>query len=203
MATPAKYIVLEGIDGTGKSTLARSIANALASLGDVVVTEEPTRTGTGARIRKLLTDHATSLSVDDWLELFESDRADHMANVVQPALARGAWVVQDRSFYSTAAYQGAQGADVRDVLRRNRQIAIEPGLVLILTLDPAESLRRAHVRRGQEAELFEREDFLGRVSAIFASLKGANIAHIDARPGAEVVLASAMTEVRRRFPSCM
>ncbi len=194
------YIVLEGIDGTGKSTLAAGIAARLRELGgSVVVTEEPTRGPEGLEIRRRLSEPNVETSLEEWLSLFETDRQRHMREVVQPALARGYWVVQDRSFYSTAAYQGAQGADVADVIARNRALAIEPGLVLLLVLDPDVSLERARLRQGSQMEVFERADFLRRVASIFESLERENLVRLDASQPPEVVLRDALGAIESRF----
>lgn len=197
--SPPKYIVIEGIDGTGKSTLATGIAKFLTAHGRVIRTEEPTRGPTGQAIRRLLGSHSREVSVREWLELFETDRAHHMETVVKPALDRGDWVIQDRSFYSTAAYQGSQGVSPDDILARNRAFAVEPGLVLILDLDPAISLKRTQARLGMEAEVFEREEFLTLVADAFKSFKGPNIRRIDASKSAGQVLNDALAHIRLHF----
>lgn len=166
----ARYIAIEGIDGSGKSTLIKGLAAELAKRGmQVVTTEEPTRGAHGREIRARLGDKSRTLSGEEWLTLFEADRREHMDNTVRPALAAGKWVLSDRSFYSTAAYQGAQGVDVDEILRRNRAFAVEPDLVVILDLDPVESVRRIREKRRMETDAFERTEFLARVRAIYRS----------------------------------
>lgn len=197
--SPPKYIVIEGIDGTGKSTLATGIAKFLIAHGRVIRTEEPTRGPTGQAIRRLLGSHSREVPVKEWLELFETDRAHHMETVVKPALERGDWVIQDRSFYSTAAYQGSQGVSPDEILARNRAFAVEPGLVLILDLDPAISLKRTQARLGMEAEVFEREEFLTLVADAFKSFNGQNIRRIDASKSPGQVLNDALAHIRLHF----
>ncbi|MCA8940526.1 MAG: dTMP kinase, partial [Planctomycetes bacterium] len=187
------YIVIEGIDGTGKSTLIKGIADALRQGGvsDLERYEEPTDGPNGQKIRELLASDDNIMSAEEWLLLFESDRRDNVARVV-PALERGAFVLQDRSFYSTAAYQGAQGMDVAEILRRNRAFAPEPDMVLVLDLDPKIALERIQKRKAMEADAFEREEYLARVRMIYHAMKGRNLAVIDAEQSPEAVLASAL-----------
>jgi len=196
---PTKYIVLEGIDGTGKSTLAGGITAFLGRHGKVVRTEEPTRGPIGQKIRRMLGAKSRDVPVSEWLAMFEADRREHMEATVRPALERGDWVVQDRSFYSTAAYQGSLGVDPEEILRRNRAFAVEPGLVLILDLDPLSALGRARARLGMEAEVFEREEFLVFVAERFKAFRGHNIRRVDASHSAPQVLMDALAHVRVMF----
>jgi dTMP kinase len=199
-ASPQHYIAVEGIDGTGKSTLIAAIAAHLRSQHHTVLTtEEPTRGVHGKTIREHLGSKSKTLTGAQWLDLFEADRREHMETTVKPALARGEFVVSDRSFYSTAAYQGAQGENAPAILARNRSFAVEPGLVIILDLDPATSLARVARRRGMEADAFERRDFLERVAANFAAMTGPNIVHVDAAKSPEVVAADAIAAINARF----
>jgi dTMP kinase len=98
-----RLLALEGIDGSGKSTQARALADALGAQ----LTHEPGATPVGARLRELLlAPDAPPLSVRTEALLMAADRAEHVAQVIQPALAAGAWVVTDRFSASTIAYQG-------------------------------------------------------------------------------------------------
>lgn len=109
MAARGRLIALEGIDGCGKSTQARAVAAALGAQ----LTFEPGATPAGAELRRiLLAPDAPHLSLRGEALLMVADRAEHVANVVEPALASGAWVVTDRYADSTIAYQGyGQGLD--------------------------------------------------------------------------------------------
>lgn len=139
----AKFIVLEGGEGTGKSTLLPRLAARLRGEGILVLeTREPGGTPVGEGVRVLLRD-----SLDPWAEtfLFLAARAQLTAEVIRPALAQGVWVLCDRFAASTLAYQGyGRGLDLQ-ALRLLNAVAtgrLEPDLTILLDLDPAEGLRR-------------------------------------------------------------
>ena len=187
-----RLIVLEGIDGTGKTTLAARLAERLRAGGlDVVETREPWTSAAGRRLRELLARPDRRTSGAEELALFHSDRCEHVAQVVRPALARGAWVVQDRTFWSTAAYQGARGVPVAEILARSLAIAPLPDLTILLTLAPERALERiARSRPG--ASSFERLEDLRAVARVYAELAAGerSIVAIDAdRPLDEVAVA--------------
>lgn len=140
-----RYLALEGVEGAGKSTVMNELADLLGSRGlEVVTVREPGGTGLGEKIRRLLL-HAGEMA--PWAEaaLFAAQRAQLVAEVVRPALARGAWVVSDRTLYSSLAYQGgARGLGI-EAVRRLNLLAVEetlPDLVVVLDVDPAEGLAR-------------------------------------------------------------
>jgi dTMP kinase len=112
--TRGRLLALEGIDGSGKSTQARALADALGAQ----LTHEPGATPVGARLRELLlAPDAPPLSTRTEALLMAADRAEHVARLIEPALAAGAWVVTDRFSASTIAYQGyGRGLDL-DALR--------------------------------------------------------------------------------------
>lgn len=156
-----RYLALEGVEGAGKSTVASALAELLRSGGEEVVSvREPGGTALGEEIRRLLL-HSGDMS--PWAEaaLFAAQRAQLVSEVVGPALARGAWVVSDRTLYSSLAYQGAaRGLGVEEVRRLNL-LALEgtvPDLVAVLNVDPAEGLARQQTpdRIGAEGLEFQR-----------------------------------------------
>jgi dTMP kinase len=108
------FITFEGIDGAGKTTQIERLKARLEALGQaVVVTREPGATGLGQKVREIVLH--SSEAIAPWAELFlyESDRAQHVAMVIEPALAQGQWVLCDRFIDSTVAYQGyGRGLDV-------------------------------------------------------------------------------------------
>ena len=112
-----RYIALEGAEGSGKSTQAAALASAL----DAVLTRETGGTDIGLRIREILHDvDTTGLAARAEALLTAADRAQHLVEVVEPALAAGRHVISDRSVYSSLAYQGyGRGLDVADIAKLN------------------------------------------------------------------------------------
>ncbi|WP_417916154.1 dTMP kinase [Candidatus Electronema sp. JC] len=171
-------IAFEGIDGTGKSTQIKLLADWLRAQGeDVVATREPTDSVYGRRIRELYVNRG-ACTPEEELELFIEDRKLHVKDVIRPALNAGRTVLTDRYYYSTAAYQGANGLDVKQILQRNR-FAPQPDLVILLTMPPELSAERISSRGGQ-VNAFEQLSYLRRVSEIFASFAEPWICRIDA-----------------------
>lgn len=143
----AKYVALEGGDGSGKSTVAAALSDALEGLGEsALVVREPGGTAVGEVIRGLLLD---SEKLEDWTEalLFAAQRAELAREVVGPALNRGTWVISDRTYYSSIAYQGyARGLGVEKV-REINELGLDgviPDHVFVLDVDPKTALGRQH-----------------------------------------------------------
>jgi dTMP kinase len=146
-ASRGRFLVVEGGEGCGKSTQVPRLARRLRDLGrEVIVTFEPGATPRGAQLRDLLLDDHSHLDRRAELLLIAADRAQHVAEVVEPALARGADVVSDRYSPSTLAYQGvARGLGVDAVARVSEFAAagVEPDLVVVLDVPDAVALERA------------------------------------------------------------
>lgn len=140
-----RYIALEGGDGSGKSTVAKALATRLETAGhEVVRVREPGGTAVGEAIRELLLE---SEVLDEWAEvfLFAAQRAELAREVLDPALRDGKWVVSDRSYYSSIAYQGrARGLGEEEVRAINERglAGTVPDLVFVLDVDPADALER-------------------------------------------------------------
>jgi dTMP kinase len=138
-----RFIVFEGGEGTGKSTQAGLLAARLGA----VLTHEPGGTGLGAQIRALVLGRASGFAVDDRAEalLMAADRAQHVAEVIRPVLARGTDVVSDRFTGSTLAYQGyARGLPVEELawLSSWASGGLEPDLVVLLDVPESVALTR-------------------------------------------------------------
>ena len=151
MSRRGKFITFEGLDGTGKSTQLRKLAAALRAAGHKVVeTREPGGTATGEKIRRVLLDSATKgLSPMAEMALMFASRAQHIAEVIQPALDRGQIVLCDRFTDSTEAYQGGgRKLGSEPVLQLHRILCgdLQPDLTILLDSDPAMSLGRARQR---------------------------------------------------------
>jgi dTMP kinase len=155
MSRRGKFITFEGLDGTGKSTQMRKLAAALRAAGHKVVeTREPGGTATGEKIRRVLLDSATeSLSPLAEMALMFASRAQHIAEVIQPALDHGLIVLCDRFTDSTEAYQGGgRKLGSEAVLKLHRVLCgdLQPDLTILLESDPTMSVGRAR-RRNRRA----------------------------------------------------
>lgn len=140
-----RLIAVEGIDGSGKSTQAALLAEATGAYA----THEPGATAIGQRLRALLLDPAVRLDARSETLLVLADRAQHVAEVVGPALAAGSWVVSDRFSPSTLAYQGYGRGLAVDQLAAMSQWAsdgIEPDLVVLIDVPPEMAAGRRHRR---------------------------------------------------------
>ncbi|MCX7974922.1 MAG: dTMP kinase [Candidatus Aminicenantes bacterium] len=172
-------IVIEGIDGSGKTTQARFLARKLKKLGLSVITlREPTRSRWGRKIRAMARSKI-SLDPQEELELFLRDREDNVKRHILPALNQKKIVILDRYYFSTMAYQGARGIDPLYIRKINEAFAPKPDAVFILHLSASEGLSRISHRRKKDI-LFEQERYLEKVAEIFQSLKGRNFYHLDA-----------------------
>jgi dTMP kinase len=192
---PGWLVVVEGIDGAGKSTVLRGLAALCAERGlEWVSSGEPTRGPWGMKLRQSMTEGR--LSLDEELDLFLKDRAEHVAGLIRPALAAGKVVLLDRYYLSTAAYQGARGADPEKILETNENFAPKPDLVLLLDFDPAGGLERIRAR-GDAPNTFEEAEQLCAVRRIFLGLQRPFIRRVDASRPAERVLADCRAECER------
>ena len=175
-------IVIEGIDGAGKSTQAKSLLRKLRALGlEAVYFREPSR-GKWGRELKRKAKETGSLTPGQELELFQKDRQENVEKNLKPALKKKKVVILDRYYFSTIAYQGAKGIDQARIRRMNEKFAPKPDLVFILDIEAGEGLARIADRKEKDV-LFERESYLVKVGRIFRGFKGRRIIHIDARQG--------------------
>jgi dTMP kinase len=176
MSSPGLFIVVEGIDGTGKSTQARGLAEWLREQGrEVVSSREPTDGPWGAKIRA--TAATGRLSPEEELEYFLRDRREHVEQLIAPALTAGKVVILDRYYFSTMAYQGSRGVDPAEIRRRNEEFAPVPDLLFILDLDVEIALTRIG-GRGDTANEFEKADSLAKCREVFLGLAGEPFAHV-------------------------
>ncbi|MGR3714575.1 MAG: dTMP kinase [Shimia sp.] len=152
------FITFEGIDGSGKSTQARLLADHLRSQGyDVVLTREPGGSVGAEEIRALVLEgDPDRWSAETEILLFTAARRDHLERTILPALAAGKIVICDRFADSTRMYQGLSRGDLRGIVDQLHELMIgrEPDLTVLIDMDPAEGLSRAKSRQTAE-ERFE------------------------------------------------
>lgn len=170
-----RFLSFEGIDGSGKSTQARRLAEHLRDAGcDVELTREPGGSPGAEEIRRLVLEgDPDRWSAETELCLFTAARRDHLERLIRPAVARGAIVISDRFADSTRVYQGVSRGDLRDTVDalHDAIIGVEPDRTFLIDIDPETGLRRALSRRGQE-ERFESfgVDMQTRMRAAFLDL---------------------------------
>jgi dTMP kinase len=196
------FITFEGVDGSGKSTQARLLAEHLGGESrDVVATREPGGTELGERVREILLGGDV---VAPWTEaaLFAAARAQLVDEVIAPALRRGADVISDRYLDSSLAYQGiARGLGLERVLELNLHAVrgLLPDRTYLLLIDPRESARRV----GDPGDRIEREDddFRARVDAAYRELAETfpqRITVIDGKRPPREIAEEVLDELRQR-----
>lgn len=148
------FLSFEGIDGSGKSTQARMLAETLRGLGHVVLlTREPGGSPGAEQIRRLVLEgEADRWSTETELLLFTAARRDHLEKTIRPALARGEIVISDRFADSSRIYQGLTRGNISATVDALHALMIgtEPDLTILIDIDPAEGLSRAVARAGKE-----------------------------------------------------
>ena len=176
------FITIEGIEGVGKSTNMEYVHQSLLAAGiEVVLTREPGGTELGEKIRGLLLDHRNQSMVEDTeLLLMFAARAQHLAEVIKPALAQGTWVLCDRFTDATYAYQGGgRGIEIERIAQLEQwvQADLRPDATLLLDAPVDIGLARA-AGRDQESDRFEREK-----EAFFVQVCKAYLALAEKNPG--------------------
>jgi len=189
-------IVVEGIDGAGKSSVVRALVSSLEEAGYIVTaSREPTTGPWGQKVRE---SYATErMPVEQEAECLLRDRQEHVRDLVEPELAAGHAVVLDRYFPSMVAYQGARGMPIEDLLTAN-EFAPRPTALLILDL-PAE-VALARIRSRGAPNSFEKLENLRACRRIFQGFSGIGTAFINATQPPEEVAAAAVRAMWRMVP---
>ena len=191
---PGFLLVVDGIDGSGKTTLVKTIAETLESENySVVRTKEPTDGPFGRRARALTVNSSLNISPEEEWRLFHEDRRIHVENLVMPALQAGQIVVQDRSWPSTVAYQGERGLDRTTLERAERKIAPQPDLLMIVDIDPQTSVERI-TERQKQCHAFEKLELLIRVRKVFLDFENKIVINGDQTP--QKVAQDALNHIR-------
>ena len=206
---PARFLTIEGIEGVGKSTQVARLSNALDSHGvEHIVTREPGGTPMAEKIRGLvLTQQEEPLPPYAELLLMFAARAVHLANLIEPSMAAGRWVLCDRFTDATFAYQGGgRGLDANAVLQLESMVQGGRRPDLTFVLDAPVELGRARARQRNASarpDRFESErfEFFVRVRAVYlarAAAEPERIAVLDAAQSAEAVCARMLQILRER-----
>jgi len=202
----ARFIVLEGIDGAGKSSQVEPLVAWLRGRGHAVTTcRDPGATAAGDAIRAILLDrHDLQLAPTSEMLLYMAARAQLVSEVIQPSLARGEWVVSDRYLLANVVYQGHAGGLDPDTIRQVGEVAtcgLEPDLVLLLDVDLETAARR--LSRPLDKLENRGDAYRGRLRAGYlaeaAGLPG-RIAVVDATGDPTAVQANLRAAVEHRFP---
>lgn len=169
------YIALEGIDGAGKSTVAQALyVKLLQENIPTVITREPGGTSFGNQVRALILEHAGTLNPTAEFLLFAADRAQHIQEVVRPALEKNIWVISDRTKDSSLVYQGyARGISLEKIQDTNTWATdnIAPDITIYLRLSVEQARKRQRTRTGQTTVYEkEKEEFFEKLVTGFDQL---------------------------------
>lgn len=163
---PGKFIVIEGLDGSGKSAQVDLVIDYLKNQGkDIVVTKEPTTDSEAGRKIKQALRKEIIVEPLELQGLYVQDRKEHLENKVIPALKEGKFVVSSRYAFSTFAYGYSDGLDVDLLIKMNDNFLL-PDLTIIVDVSPESCVKRIE-SRGEEKELFEQKEKLTKVNEIY------------------------------------
>jgi len=172
-------LVIEGIDGAGKTTQVRLLERYLRERGYPVASfKEPTDGFWGRKITHMIRGDRKGMSAQEEFELYFRDREEDVRQNILPALRAKKVVILDRYYYSSVAYQGALGLDPRQLKALNERIFPKPDLVFILVISPEESLRRIRDRK-ERPTVYEEEQYLSKVAEIFQGLEDPAIRFVE------------------------
>lgn len=199
------FIVVDGIDGSGKSGIVKMLHNYLFSRKKyrILTTREPTNGVYGRKIREMLRDEKDPDSnKEKILDLFIKDRESHLKDTILPFLDSSNdemhIVLCDRYYYSTIAFQHAQGFDIKMLVEKNKKFR-KPDIAFILDLEPKTALIRIN-KDNREFEKFEKAEFMGKVRDNFLKLRDYledNIRIIDANREIDEVFDDIKKEIDR------
>ncbi len=194
------FIVLEGIDGSGKSTQAALLHEYFLEQNiDAVMLFEPTNGIWGRKIRKMLKSDSAP-DPEKQSELFIRDRMDDVKVNILPSLAENKTVIMDRYYFSNAAYQGAGGLPPEAILTENRNNNCpEPDRVYFIDIPPEVAIERIASRSSESPDLFEKLNFLQRVRDLFLTFENINFVVIDGNRNQHDVFHDIVNDIIQTF----
>jgi dTMP kinase len=192
-----KFIVIEGLDGSGKSAQVDLVIDFLKENGkEVVVTKEPTvESEAGRRIKQALKKEIIVEPLE-LQKLYVQDRKEHLNNKVIPALEDGKFVVSSRYAFSTFAYGHSDGLDVDSLIKLNEDFLL-PDLTIVVDVDPESCVERIE-KRGESKELFEKLEKLTKVNEIYKKIPSMfeNVIMINGKKSISEVFADIKQEIK-------
>lgn len=183
------FIVIDGPDGSGKTTLAKRLTQQLCQEGvTAVYTSEPTRESNAGKMIHRILQSGETVNAYTFADLFVADRKEHLANFIRPCLYANKCVICDRYKYSALAYQQLQGVAAEYLIRKNHEFLI-PDFIFILLPQNEDVLMHRITCRGRITELFEKQELLAAVIPYYRKIKDyfpeENIQYLDAENSVE------------------
>jgi len=201
LSYPGILIVIEGIDGSGKSTQADNLYVSLQDrFGEVVKFREPTSSEWGREIREKAKTKEGLTPIEQY-KLFLKDRSYNFSNNLFPFLEKGYIVIVDRYYHSTYSYQGAVGIDKHKILKENLRICSPPELLFVLDLKVEDALKRISFRK--KDELFESEKLLKKVRKNYMDFTGRGVNFINANMSKEEIEKSILEKIDNYIKTCI
>lgn len=185
---PGKFIVIEGLDGSGQTSQASLLRDFFINKGyQVVLTKEPTQDSEAGRKIKEILEKKIKIDPVELQKLFAKNREEHLKNTIILALKEGKIVISDRYFFSSFAYGTADGADLNELVKMNNNFLL-PDLTFILRVGPEVCIKRIE-KRGSSKTLFEKKEKFAKVWRVFKILpnKFKNVYMIDGEKSIEEV----------------
>lgn len=209
MSSNGRFVVFEGLDGCGKSTALFKCADWLFAKNkryfNLLITREPTFNSVGSVVRaKLALDSNSLADPEGYAKLFSDDRALHLSEDILPALAKDYSVFCDRYYYSTIAYQSAQGASIQKLIDLNSSFKV-PDLVLFFKVSPETAISRISSRASfsDMNVKFEKLDFLSKTAVQFEQafkLLNHDVVFIDAEQSIDSVFSQCKSALETILP---
>ncbi|MDA3901046.1 MAG: dTMP kinase [Spirochaetes bacterium] len=192
------FVLFEGIDGSGKTTIIDSVNTLLSKEAlPVTVLREPTSGRHGQKLRTLLAEK-TEPDRALLLDLFITDRLEDVTLNIKPALEKKQIILMDRYYYSTAAYQGRTVIDARKIVEQNQKLAVpEPDMIFFLDITPETAFKRVTERRSsKDIECFEKIERMQHIDEIYRAILPETTRFLNAGLSPEVIAGQAVSMIK-------